>query len=127
MKIIKVYWSIKELDKVKFSLSDQYLCHYNSFSNIGYSIFLIEESKNKKLAFKLTKHLFINYNQFFTFLRNWICNIQSSRTTCYRSSIFLKIITQVNRMFRSRRVLAIGGKHCDYGWTGSVCIRVYAL
>ena len=92
MKIIKVYWSIKELDKVKFSLSDQYLCHYNSFSNIGYSIFLIEESKNKKLAFKLTEHLFINYNQFFTFLRNWICNIQSSRTTCYRSSIFLKII-----------------------------------
>ena len=22
-------------------------------------------------------------------------------------------------MSRSRRVLAIGGKHCDYGWTGS--------
>ena len=55
-----------ELDKVKFSLSDQYLCYYNSFNNIGYSIFLIEESKNKKkVAFKLTEHLFINYNQFF--------------------------------------------------------------
>ena len=26
-------------------------------------------------------------------------------------------------MFRSRRVLAIGGKHCDYGWTGSVFIH----
>ena len=54
----------EELDKVKFSLSDQYL-YYKSFSNIGYSIFLIEESKNKKLALKLTEHLFINYNQFF--------------------------------------------------------------
>ena len=36
-------------------------------------------------------------------------------------------ITQVNRMFRSRRVLAIGGKHCDYGWTGSVFIHFYFL
>ena len=36
-------------------------------------------------------------------------------------------ITQVNRMFRSRRVLAIGGKHCDYGWTGSVFIHFYVL
>ena len=44
----------EELDKVKFSLSDQYLCYYNSFNNIGYSIFLIQESKHKKLAFKLT-------------------------------------------------------------------------
>ena len=35
--------------------------------------------------------------------------------------------TQVNRMFRSRRVLAIGGKHCDYGWTGSVVIHFYVL
>ena len=26
-------------------------------------------------------------------------------------------------MSRSRRVLAIGGKHCDYGWTGSVFIH----
>ena len=42
---------------MKFSLSDQYLCYYNSFNNIGYSIFLIEESKHKKLAFKLTEHL----------------------------------------------------------------------
>ena len=33
------------------------------------------------------------------------------------------INTQVNRMFRSRRVLAIGGKHCGYGWTGSVFIH----
>ena len=47
----------EESDKVKFSLCDQYLCYYNSFNNIGYSIFLIEESKQKKLAFKLTKHL----------------------------------------------------------------------
>ena len=60
----------EELDKVKFSLSDQYLCYYKSFSNIGYSIFLIEESKNKKLAFKLTEHLFINYNQFFYISEN---------------------------------------------------------
>ena len=36
-------------------------------------------------------------------------------------------ITQVNRMSRSRRVLAIGGKHCDCGWTGSVFIRSYFL
>ena len=28
-------------------------------------------------------------------------------------------------MSRSRRVLAIGGKHCDYGWTGSVFIHFY--
>ena len=26
-------------------------------------------------------------------------------------------------MYRSPRVLAIGGKHCDYGWTGSVFIH----
>ena len=39
----------------------------------------------------------------------------------------LNILTQVNRMFRSRRVLAIGGKHCDYGWTGSVFIHFYFL
>ena len=26
--------------------------------------------------------------------------------------------TQVNHMSRSRRVLAIGGKHYDHGWTG---------
>ena len=37
------------------------------------------------------------------------------------------VCTQVNRMFRSRRVLAIGGKHCDYGWTGSVFIHFYVL
>ena len=36
-------------------------------------------------------------------------------------------VTQVNRMSRSRRVLAIGGKHCDCGWTGSVFIRFYFL
>ena len=47
----------EELYKVKFSLSDQYLCYYNRFNNIGYSIFLIEESKHKKPAFKLTEHL----------------------------------------------------------------------
>ena len=47
----------EKLDKVKLSLSDQYLCYYNSFNNIGYSIFLIEESKHKNLAFKLTEHL----------------------------------------------------------------------
>ena len=35
--------------------------------------------------------------------------------------------TQVNRMSISRRVLAIGGKHCDYGWTGSVFIHLYFL
>ena len=35
--------------------------------------------------------------------------------------------TQVNRMSRSRRVLAIGGKHCEYGWTGSVFIHFYFL
>ena len=61
----------EELDKVMFSLSDQYLCYYNSLSNIGCSIFLIEESNNKKkLAFKLTEHLFINYNQFFYISEN---------------------------------------------------------
>ena len=47
----------EELDKVKFSLSDQYLCNYDNFNNIEYSIFLIEESKHKKLAFELTEHL----------------------------------------------------------------------
>ena len=35
--------------------------------------------------------------------------------------------TQVNRMSRSRRVLAIGGKHCDLGRTGSVFIHLYFL
>ena len=76
--VLKLYYEdyqsllfYEELDKVKFSLSDQYLCYYNSFSNIGYSIFLIEESKNKKLAFKLTEHLVvINYNQFFYISEN---------------------------------------------------------
>ena len=29
-------------------------------------------------------------------------------------------------MSRSRRVLAIGGKHCDYGWTGSVFIHFFS-
>ena len=28
-------------------------------------------------------------------------------------------------MSRSRRVLAIGGKHCDCGWTGSVFIPFF--
>ena len=32
-------------------ISDQYLCYYNSFNNIGYFIFLIEESKHKKTCF----------------------------------------------------------------------------
>ena len=41
----------EELDKVKFSLSDQYFCYYNSFNNIGYFIFLTEESKHKKTCF----------------------------------------------------------------------------
>ena len=41
----------EELDKVKFSLSDQYLCYYNSLNNFGYSIFLIEESKKQKTCF----------------------------------------------------------------------------
>ena len=75
--VLKLYYEVyqsllvyEELDEVKFSLSDQYLCYYNSLNNIGYSIFLIEESKNKKLAFKLTKHLFINYNQFFYISEN---------------------------------------------------------
>ena len=48
----------------------------------------------------------------------------------YLSSCFLMLtlqITQVNRMSRSRRVLAIGGKHCEYGWTGSVFIHFYFL
>ena len=39
----------------------------------------------------------------------------------------LPFLTQVNRMFRSRRVLAIGGKHCDYEWTGSVFIHFYVV
>ena len=60
----------EELDKVKFSLSDQYLYYYNSFNNIGYSIFLIEESKHKKLAFKLNEHLnSLTTISFFTFRR----------------------------------------------------------
>ena len=42
-------------------------------------------------------------------------------------SLYNCINTQVNRMSRSRRVLAIGGKHCDYGWTGSVFIHSYFL
>ena len=37
----------EELDKVKFSLCDQYSCNYNSFNNIKDSILLIEESKHK--------------------------------------------------------------------------------
>ena len=41
--------------------------------------------------------------------------------------LYLAPSTQVNRMSRSRRVLAIGGKHCDYGWTGSVFIHFYFL
>ena len=32
--------------------------------------------------------------------------------------------TQVNRMCRSRRVLATGGKQTEYGWTGSVSIFI---
>ena len=35
--------------------------------------------------------------------------------------------TQVNRMCRSRRVLATGGKQTEYGWTGSVFIHFYFL
>ena len=35
--------------------------------------------------------------------------------------------TQVNRMCRSRRVLATGGKQTEYGWTGSVLIHFYFL
>ena len=36
-------------------------------------------------------------------------------------------LTQVNRMCRSRRVLATGGKQTEYGWTGSVFIHFYFL
>ena len=35
--------------------------------------------------------------------------------------------TKVNRMCRSRRVLATGGKQTEYGWTGSVFIHFYFL
>ena len=37
------------------------------------------------------------------------------------------VFTQVNRMSRSRRVLAIGGKHLDHGWIGSVFIHFYFI
>ena len=47
----------EELDKVKFSLSDQYLCYYNSFTILHISSFLLKKANTKKLAFKLTKHL----------------------------------------------------------------------
>ena len=50
-----------------------------------------------------------------------LCPVVSLRTTLFISC------TQVNRMSRSRRVLATGGKHCDYGWTGSVFIHFYFL
>ena len=39
----------------------------------------------------------------------------------------ISIVTQVNRMCRSRRVLATGGKQTEYGWTGSVFIHFYFL
>ena len=46
----------EELDKVKFSLSDQFLCYYKVLTILDIPSF-IEESKHKKLAFKLTKHI----------------------------------------------------------------------
>ena len=59
---------------------------------------------------------------------NLILVINSKRQLDVKKVGFnMDIITQVNRMFRSRRVLAIGGKHCDYGWTGSVFIHFYVL
>ena len=39
----------EELDRVKFSLSDQYQHKYNSFDNILDSDLLIQESKQKSL------------------------------------------------------------------------------
>ena len=48
-------------------------------------------------------------------------------TMPFLDELLFQFLTQVNRMFRSRRVLAIGGKYCDYGWTGSVFIHFYFL
>ena len=39
----------EELDRVKFSLSDQYQHTYNSFDNINDSILLIQENKQENL------------------------------------------------------------------------------
>ena len=39
----------EELDRVKFSLSDQYQHKYNSFDNIQDSILLIQENKQENL------------------------------------------------------------------------------
>ena len=48
--------------------------------------------------------------------------------TLFKRSFFFPLFnTQVNRMCRSRRVLATGGKQTEYGWTGSVFIHVYFL
>ena len=44
---------------------------------------------------KLTNQILIRYltiSTYLTFLRIWICNIQSSKTTCYRSLIFWKTL-----------------------------------
>ena len=64
-----------------------------------------------------------------------VLNINSSRllvihyvnNKCTYQLVHIHSITQVNRMYRSRRVLAIGGKYCDYGWTGSVFIHFHFL
>ena len=42
---------------VKFSLSDQYLCYYNSLTILDIPSFLQKKANTKKIAFKLTKHL----------------------------------------------------------------------
>ena len=87
----------EELDRVEFSLCDQY-------STIRVSIIILTISKiqsylynetNKKTCFKtkLIKYLFITYNQYLFYISQILdCNIQSSKTTCYRSWIFLKIL-----------------------------------
>ena len=43
----------EDLDRVKFSLSDQHQRKYNSFDNVKDSIVLIQENKQVKLTFKL--------------------------------------------------------------------------
>ena len=67
--------------------------------------------------------------KFFFFF--WKVGIFIQSTHKLHGDILLKFngnrITQVNRMSRSRRMLAIGGKHCDCGWTGSVFIHFYFL
>ena len=63
----------------------------------------------------------VNYTSSWTY-----CSSKSSSYIRFMTYLALSI-TQVNRMYRSRRVLAIGGKHCNNGWTGSVFIHFYVL